>query len=100
MSRGGAMSLISSPRRAILTVVAAAGLLGSSPLLSTAVAAIPSSPKTVTPTRIPSRDVVGQRIFTNATRGFALATAGGADYPAATTDRGKTWKTAGPALHL
>jgi len=107
------MSLISSPRRAILTVVAAAGLLGSSALLATAVAAIPSSPKTVTATRItrppgtlapgsrvPSRDVVGQRIFTNATRGFALATAGGADYPAATTDRGRTWKTAGPALHL
>lgn len=42
----------------------------------------------------------GQRVFTDAIHGVALASAADADYPVATTDGGKTWKTAGPALHL
>ena len=88
-------------------------MLGSSVALTAAVGATPSPPKTVKATRvtrqpgtlapgshIASGDVVGQRTFTNATTGFALATAGQADYPAAPTDGGKTWKTDGPALQL
>jgi hypothetical protein len=107
------MSLIQRSSRTIAATLTGAAVLGSSGVLATAVAAAPSPPKTVTATRItrppatlapgsrvPSRDVVGQRTFTNATRGVALATAGQADYAVATTDGGRTWKTAGPALHL
>jgi photosystem II stability/assembly factor-like uncharacterized protein len=106
------MSLVPSPRRTIVATIAGAVVLVSSVALAAAAAA-PSPPKTVTATRITrqpatlapgshiaSRDVVGQRTFPNARRGFALATAGEADYPVATTDGGKTWKTNGPALHL
>jgi hypothetical protein len=107
------MSLIPSPRRTMVAAVVGAAALASSVALATAVAAAPSSPKTVKATRITRppgtlapgtavkpKDVVGQRTFTNATRGFALATAGQADYPVATTDGGTTWKTDGPALHV
>jgi hypothetical protein len=43
---------------------------------------------------------LGQRIFVNARRGFALANVDGGTYPAATDNGGKTWRTDGPALHL
>jgi hypothetical protein len=43
---------------------------------------------------------LGQRVFVNANRGFALADVGGAQYPAASVNGGRTWKTNGPALHL
>ena len=107
------MSLVPSSRRTMVGAIAAAAVLGSGAALATAVAATPTPPKTVKATRvtrqrgtlapgshIASGDVVGQRTFVNARTGFALATAGQADYPAATTDGGKTWKTNGPALHL
>lgn len=51
-------------------------------------------------TRVRSTQVAGQRVFTDAKHGFALASVGQADYPVATSDGGKTWKTNGPALHL
>ena len=44
--------------------------------------------------------IFGNRVFTDAKHGFALVDTGQAQYPAATTDGGKTWKTDGPALHL
>lgn len=107
------MSLVPSPRRTAVAAVAGVAMLGSSVALTTAVGATPSPPKTVKTTRITrqpgtlapgshiaSGDVAGQRTFLNARIGFALATAGQADYPATTTDGGKTWKTDGPALHL
>jgi hypothetical protein len=50
-------------------------------------------------TNVRSADL-GQRVFTDAEHGFALASAGQAQYPAATTDGGKTWKIDGPALHV
>jgi hypothetical protein len=43
---------------------------------------------------------LGHRVFTDAKHGFTLADVGQAQYPAATIDGGKTWKTDGPALHL
>jgi hypothetical protein len=43
---------------------------------------------------------LGHRVFTDAKHGFTLAGVGQAQYPVATTDGGKTWKTDGPALHL
>ena len=39
-------------------------------------------------------------MFTNAAHGVALASVGQAQYPAATSNGGRTWKTNGPALHL
>ena len=70
-------------------------------------------PKTVTATLITRRKgtlatgssvraaaVSGQRVFTDAKHGFALASVGSAQYAVATADSGKTWKTYGPALHL
>jgi photosystem II stability/assembly factor-like uncharacterized protein len=47
-----------------------------------------------------SAKLVGLRVFTDAKHGFALADVGSAQYPAATVDGGRTWKTDGPALHL
>ncbi len=47
-----------------------------------------------------SAAVTGQRVFTDATHGFALASVGQADYAVATSDGGRTWKTDGPALHV
>jgi photosystem II stability/assembly factor-like uncharacterized protein len=88
-------------------------LLGSGFALATAAGSTPKPPKTVKATRIArqpgtlapgshvgSGRVAGQRTFTNATTGFALASVGEADYAVTTTDGGKTWKTDGPALHL
>jgi photosystem II stability/assembly factor-like uncharacterized protein len=39
-------------------------------------------------------------VFPDARHGFALASVGQAQYPAATSNGGRTWKTDGPALHL
>lgn len=62
---------------------------------------ITRSPQTLAPgTRIAPRDIAGQRVFTSARNGFALASVRQADYAVATTDGGKTWKTDSPALHL
>ncbi len=43
---------------------------------------------------------LGVRTFTDGKHGFALAAVGQAQYPAATVNGGKTWRTDGPALHL
>jgi hypothetical protein len=81
-------------------------------LTASSAAASPAVPKTVTATLITRQhgtlapgtavrsSTLGQRVFTNANDGFALANTGGAQYPAATTNGGKVWKTDGPALHL
>lgn len=50
-------------------------------------------------TKVKAKDL-GQRVFVDASHGFALASVGQAQYPAATTNGGKTWKTDGPALHI
>ena len=44
--------------------------------------------------------IFGHRVFNNAKLGFAIVNTGQAQYPAATVNGGKTWKTNGPALHL
>jgi hypothetical protein len=79
---------------------------------SAAVPRDPTPPPTVTGTLVtrpsgtlPSGTLVGpshlgQRIFANGLRGFALASVGQADYGAITTNGGKTWRIAGAALHL
>src|SRR5246500_961907 len=50
--------------------------------------------------KVSGSKIFGQRVFVDATHGFALVDTGQAQYPAASTDGGKTWKTDGPALHL
>ncbi len=50
-------------------------------------------------TQVSSSDL-GQRVFVDATHGFALASVGQAQYPAATSDGGNIWKTDGPAVHV
>jgi hypothetical protein len=107
------MSFVSSPRRAAVTGIASVALLGSGFALTTAAANTPKPPETVKATQIVRQSgtlapgsnvaagkVTGQRTFTTASRGFALATVGQADYAVTTSDAGKTWKTDGPALHL
>jgi hypothetical protein len=107
------MSFVSSPRGAVVAGIASVALVGSGFALAAASAGTPTAPKTVKATRITrqsgtlatgshvgSGTVVGQRTFTTATRGFALASVAEADYAVTTTDGGKTWKTDGPALHL
>jgi BNR/Asp-box repeat protein len=107
------MSFVSLPRGTAVAGIASVALLGSGFALATASATAPKAPKTVKATRITrqsgtlrtgshvrSGSVVGQRTFTTATTGFALASVGSADYAVTTADGGKTWKTDGPALHL
>ncbi len=43
---------------------------------------------------------LAERVFPDATHGFALADVGQAQYPAASTNGGRTWRTDGPALHI
>ena len=50
--------------------------------------------------RVSASKIFGHRVFNDAKHGFALVDTGQAQYPAATVDGGKTWKTDGPALHL
>ena len=107
------MSFVSSARGTVVTGIASVVLLGSGFAVTTAVASTPKPPKTVKATKIVRQSgtlapgsnvapgkVTGQRTFTSASRGFALASVGQADYAVTTTDGGNTWKTDGPALHL
>ena len=58
-------------------------------------------PGTLKPgSKVNASKVGSPRIFFNSTKGFAMAGVSQADYPVATTDGGKTWKTNGPVLHL
>jgi hypothetical protein len=112
------MSSVSFRRIAAPGLLVSAALLGwsgvgASGASTRAAAAAAKPPKTVTAVRItprpgtlapgtqvPGGSLFGQRVFTDAKHGFALASARDADYAVATTDGGKTWKTDGPALHL
>ncbi len=58
-------------------------------------------PRTLAPgSPVAASTLVGQRVFVDARHGFALASVGQAQYPAATANGGRTWRTDGPALHL
>ncbi len=100
------MRLVKSP---MILGLAALGLAGAAP----AVAAL-TAPKTISAslitrptgtlapgTKIRSSSLfLGQRIFVDARHGFELADVGQAQYPAASSDGGRTWRTDGPALHV
>ncbi len=112
------MPSVTFPRAAVRALVVSAALLGWSSVAvsgasTRAAAAAVKPPKTVTAVRVtrrpvtlapgtpvPSASLFGQRVFTDSKHGFALASPSDADYPVATTDGGKTWKTDGPALHV
>lgn len=57
-------------------------------------------PKTLPPGTPVEASELGHRTFVDAVHGFALASIGEAQYPAATVNGGKTWAVSGPALHL
>jgi hypothetical protein len=111
------MQLVPSPRLVGSTLVLGAVALGltivgvsAASTRSAAAAATPQKtvtalritrrPGTLAPgTKVSSADL-GQRVFSDGKHGFALASVGQAQYPAATNDGGTTWKTDGPALHI
>ncbi|MBV9195314.1 MAG: hypothetical protein JO168_14310 [Solirubrobacterales bacterium] len=112
------MPSVSSPRVVVAAVVLGAALLGpgeiavagasasagraaASPPSTVAAARITRRPGTLAPgTGVRAADIFGHRVFTDAGHGFALASVGDADYPVASVEGGRTWKTDGPALHL
>lgn len=50
--------------------------------------------------RVKPSQLVSSRVFVDGEHGFALASLGSAQYPAATADGGRRWRTDGPALHI
>jgi hypothetical protein len=83
------------------SVATAAGGSGSAGQTTVTASLIKQPPSTLAPgSRVRASALVGQRVFVDAGHGFALASVGQAQYPAATTDGGRTWRTDGPALHL
>jgi hypothetical protein len=57
-------------------------------------------PGTLRPGTIVLSHNVFKRVFLDPQHGFALAGVGQAQYPAATSNGGRTWRTSGPALHI
>jgi hypothetical protein len=63
----------------------------------------PAAPGGLRPGTPVSHGFAGVRVFANRLAGFAIAElprAGDGTYPIATSDGGKTWRTAGPVLHI
>ena len=103
------MQLIKSPRSVVAALAVSAAALavgvGSAAAAGpqqTVTATLISRPgQTLAPgSTVSASKIFGNRVFTGAQRGFALVDTGQAQYPAATVNGGKTWKTDGPALHL
>ena len=106
------------PAAVILATVAlgaaAAGVTTASgrPARTSAISAFPSPAPTIIarpiarvagtlrPGVVVRAAALGHRVFVDAAHGFALASVGQAQYPAATVDAGRTWRVSGPALHL
>jgi hypothetical protein len=49
---------------------------------------------------VSSSDLFTDRVFANAHNGFALANDGNAQYPALSTDGGRSWRIDGPQVHV
>src|SRR5437764_6497034 len=82
------------------TVVGVSAASAAGPRKTVKSSRINSRPGTLAQGTLVSSATLGQRVFTDALNGFALANTGGAQYPAATSDGGVTWRTDGPALHV
>jgi len=78
----------------------AAGPSAATPTASVTATAIARTPNTRRPGTPVRQSQLGHRVFVDARHGFALASLGQAQYPAATQDGGRTWRIDGPALHL
>jgi hypothetical protein len=102
--RWGAPTLVAGVMAAGFVGASAAAPAGAGPVAgqkTVTATLITRGRKTLaTGTTVRSSSLVGQRVFTDAGHGFALAGVGQAQYPAATSNGGRTWKTNGPALHL
>jgi hypothetical protein len=97
----GAAGLVAVPVGMLASSGVAAPTKASGPPKTITGQLMKRRPHTLAPgTGVKASRVLGQRIFFNATRGFAMAQVGQAQYPVATSDGGKTWKTNGPYLHL
>jgi hypothetical protein len=107
------MQFVRSPRRTAWVVVITAAAFGAAIVgVSSASTVAGAVQRTVTAKLITRRagtlapgtvvrsSALGQRVFTDANHGFALANVAQAQYPAVTVDGGKVWKTDGPALHV
>jgi photosystem II stability/assembly factor-like uncharacterized protein len=83
-------------------VALASGLPLGPPVPPPAITAAPINrvPGTLKPGRVVGSTQLGHRVFVDARHGFALASVGQAQYPAASVDAGRTWRVSGPALHL
>jgi hypothetical protein len=57
-------------------------------------------PGSLKPGSVVRSSQLGHRVFVDSRHGFALASVGQAQYPAASVDAGRTWRVSGPALHL
>jgi photosystem II stability/assembly factor-like uncharacterized protein len=57
-------------------------------------------PGTLRPGTIVRSSKVFKRVFLDSQHGIALAGVGQAQYPTATSDGGRTWRTSGPTLHI
>src|ERR1700756_1487166 len=97
---------------ALLSAAGVAAAAAAATTVATGAAATVAAPRTVTATlitRLPgtlkpgtrvNRFTIGIRVFPTPGIGYALASLPEAQYPARTTDGGRTWRTAGPALHV
>ena len=111
------MKSVLSPRRALVTVglgaltlscaaagvssaAAGSGIAAVTPQHTVKASLIARRPGTLKPGSTVGATTLGQRVFIDAKHGFALASAGQAQYPAATTNGGASWRTDGPALHI
>lgn len=105
------MNFVRSPRIAsaalLLSAAVIAGVLSGAS--SAATTSVPKSVNgslikrpsgTLAPGTMVKSSTLGHRVFTTDSNGFALANVNGAQYPAATFNGGKVWKTYGPALHV
>jgi hypothetical protein len=107
--RTGALALAILVLGAIVTAVAlpshgpsalAASLRATSPPLTVTATLITRPAGTLKPGTVVASRHLGTRVFPDAQHGFALADVGQGQYPAATINGGKTWKVAGPVLHV
>ena len=109
LRRAGAVALTTLALGAIVVALAlayrgpsasAAALRDQSPTLTVTGTLITRPAGTLKSGTVVRSADLGLRVFPNALHGFALADVGQAQYPAATVNGGKTWRVAGPALHL
>lgn len=79
---------------------AAAALRAPTPLASVTATLIAKPAGALKSGTVVASKNLGTRVFSNAQHGFALADVDQGQYPAVTINAGKTWKVAGPPLHV